>query len=56
MSMFEGRRRRDVVKKQRLKYEKRIASLDPDHADKLLGMSFPANFITRFLVMYFLFI
>jgi hypothetical protein len=37
MSMFESRRRRDIAKKQRLKYEKRISTLDPDHADKMHG-------------------
>jgi hypothetical protein len=29
MSMFESKRRRDIVKKQRLKYEKRLSTLDP---------------------------
>jgi hypothetical protein len=41
MSMFESRRRRDVVKRQKLKYEKRILTLDPDHAKELTSK---ANF------------
>ncbi len=40
MSMFESRRRRDVVKRQKLKYEKRILTLDPDHAKEMTSKAF----------------
>ena len=41
MSMFEGWSRRDIVKRQRVKYEKRIGTLDSEHENKM-----PSNYQT----------